>query len=167
MTATSLAWAGAATAGGTLIEVALDGSSFQVQLPSGQVLTLSTNGLSGVLAGASVGDGVSVTYTSHSGTLTARAVQVTSPAQVEDVSGTVLAVAADGSSFTVQVPGGQTMTFSTAGAASLLSAVATGDTVQVGYFTTASGALVAQQVNDGGQAAQTAPQAAPWARRSR
>ena len=67
-------------------------------------MTLSTGGDGSVIDGFVVGDGVQVTYAqdSSNGVLTAQEVQYTSSREAGQATGTVTAVAGDGSSFTIQ-----------------------------------------------------------------
>lgn len=99
-----------------------------------------------VLAGATalqLGDAVRVTYRERSsGELIATAVAF--PGAVT-ASGTVTAIAPDGSWFTVQSAAGASTTFSTAGDQALVENLAAGDTVQVTY-TTSGTTLTARAV---------------------
>ena len=65
-----------------------------------------------------------------SGTLITTA--ITYPGSIS-ATGTVVAIASDGSAFTVHTPNGATVTVVTAGAPQLLDGVQPGDTVRVGY----------------------------------
>jgi len=94
----------AVQATGTLATIASGDSSFTIQTNDGQSMTLSTGGDGSVIDGFVVGDRVRVTYArdSSNGVLTAHEVQYTSAQEAGQATGTVAAVAADGSSFTIQ-----------------------------------------------------------------
>jgi hypothetical protein len=145
MTATGLTWPGALTVAGTLVAAGADGSSLEVQLPSGQDLTLATGAAPGLLQDAVPGDPVSILYTKRQGVLTARSLSVTGAAVTGEATGALGSVAADGGSFEIQTADGRTVTFSTGGNPALLSGLAAGQQVAITYFQTVSGALVAQQ----------------------
>ena|GEM_PF-6714744 len=101
-------------------------------------MTFQAGGL-GQPAALQVGERVQVTYRqTPMGTLVATTLAY--PGEVT-ATGVVSALAADGSSLTVQAGDGSTITLVTAGAVQLLDGVAPGDTVQVGYVRL-GGALV-------------------------
>ena len=90
-----------------------------------------------------LGDKVDVSYSqTASGTIVATALAYRGQMTA---AGTVQAIAADGSSFTMQTSDGFTLTFTTIGGASLLQGLATGDTIQVVYTKSSSG-LVARTI---------------------
>jgi hypothetical protein len=78
--------------------------------------------------------------------MTARSVTVTASPPVSQAAGTVVAISPDLSSFTLQTPSGQTITFSTGGVTSIVAGFRTGDAVQVSYVQAADGTLTARQV---------------------
>jgi hypothetical protein len=118
----------------------------------GHSLSFLTGAAPGAAAVVQVGDRIHVDYTTTpSGTMTLQTVTFVGSATT---SGTVTAVAADGSSLTLQTAGGQTTTFSTGVAPSLADGLQLGDQVQVTY-TRKAGTLTARAV------AVTAPPATP------
>jgi len=145
----ALAWVGARTVSGEVSAITTHG--FAVLTASGQTLVLAAP--SGLAAGLAVGDQVSLTYTAASLTLTARALTVTAQPTVQQATGAVSAVAADGSSLTIQPAGGSPLTFSTTGQTGLLDRLTLGESVQVSYIQVGA-TLIAQSV-------EPAPAAAP------
>ncbi len=98
---------------------------------SGHDVTFETSSVQNLVGGLSVGDKVRVSYEQvRSGSLVATAVVY--PGAIT-TSGTVGAIAGDGSSFTIQTGPGASLSLSTAGVRNLLDGVAVGDTVQVTY----------------------------------
>jgi hypothetical protein len=147
MTASAIAYVGAVTTSGTVTSIATDGSSFTVATPGAAALTLSTGTNIGLSTGLQVGDSIQVTYTqAPSGALTARALTVTSAPAVSQASGTIIAIAADLSSFTLRATGGQDLTFSVGVSTSLLAGFQVGDGIQVSYTQGVGGTLTALQV---------------------
>jgi hypothetical protein len=142
LTLLTLTYPGARTVAGTVSAIAADGSSFSVLTAAGQ--TLSFAAPAGVQALA-VGDQVQVTYTARRQALTARAVTVTAAPVTLQASGTITAIAPDGSTFTIQPPTGPALTFSTAGHPELVSGDQVGWQAQVDYFTVGP-TLIAQGV---------------------
>jgi hypothetical protein len=105
----------------------------------GHALTFQTATTPSLLYGTAVGDRVTVSYTpSDSGTMTASAIAY--PGAVT-TSGTVTAIAPNGTSVTVQVAGGSSLTFSAN--PELINGLGIGDQIQVTY-TTSVGNLIAR-----------------------
>ena len=103
----------------------------------GHTLTFQTGSEATLIAGAALGNTVTVTYSpGGSGTLLATALAY---AGAVTATGTVTAIAADGSAFTVQTAAGPTLALEPS-YAGLLDDLAVGDTVQVTYTT--SGAVL-------------------------
>jgi hypothetical protein len=143
MVASGVTWVGAVTTSGTVTAIASDDSSFTVQSASGQAQTFST-GTNPSLAGSlQVGDSIDVSYTSAAGALTARSLTVTATPAPAQATGTIVAVAADGSTFTIQTAAGQDMTFSTGDLQSLPDV---GAEVEVSYTQGLGGILTAVQL---------------------
>jgi len=143
MVASGVTWVGAVTTSGTVTAIASDDSSFTVQSASGQAQTFST-GTNPSLAGSlQVGDSIDVNYTSAAGALTARSLTVTATPAPAQATGTIVAVAADGSTFTIQTAAGQDMTFSTGDLQSLPDV---GAEVEVSYTQGLGGILTAVQL---------------------
>jgi hypothetical protein len=156
MIASTVGWVGAVSASATVASIAADGSSFTVTTAGGQTLTLSTGTNPSLLDGLQVGDTIDVTYTkAATGALVARALTVTATPVPSQATGTIVAIAADLSSFTLQTTGGQTMTFSTAGSTGILAGVQVGESVQVSYTQSTGGALTAVEISP--QSAATGP----------
>ncbi|HWF73548.1 MAG TPA: DUF5666 domain-containing protein, partial [Solirubrobacteraceae bacterium] len=147
MVANAIAYVGAVTTSGTVASVAADGSSFTVTTPSGQTLAFSTGTNSALAGSLQTGDTIQVTYTNGAGgALTARSLTVTATPTAAQVTGTIVAIAADLSSFTVQTSGGQSLTFATGSNASLTNGLQVGEGVQVSYTQGAGGTLTAVQI---------------------
>ncbi|HWF34020.1 MAG TPA: DUF5666 domain-containing protein, partial [Solirubrobacteraceae bacterium] len=156
MIASTVGWVGAVSASATVASIAADGSSFTVTTAGGQTLTLSTGTNPSLLDALQVGDTIDVTYTkAATGALVARALTVTATPVPSQATGTIVAIAADLSSFTLQTTGGQTMTFSTAGSTGILAGVQVGESVQVSYTQSTGGALTAVEISP--QSAATGP----------
>jgi hypothetical protein len=154
MVASAIAYVGAATTSGTVSSIAVDGSSFTVQTGNGTALTFSTGTNPGLASGLEVGDTIEVTYTTAAGgALTARSLTVTVTAVPVPVqtTGTIIAIAADLSSFTIQSMGGQDLTFSTGANANVLAGFEVGDGVEVSYTQTAGGTLTAVDLTTAAQ----------------
>jgi hypothetical protein len=147
MIARVVGYAGEITSTGTVASVAADGSSFTVQGANGSDLTFSTGDLPALVDGLEVGDTVQVIYTAAGGALTARSVTVTATPVVSQTTGAITAIAADLSSFTIQIATGQSVTFSTGGQTSVIAGFQIGDDVQVDYIQVADDVLIAQQVD--------------------
>jgi len=149
MTASAIGWVGATTTTGTVTSIAVGGSSFTVQAANGQALTFSTGANANLAGSLEVGDTISVTYTQAAGALTARSLTVTATPVTSQVSGTIVAIAADLSSFTLETTTGQQMTFSTGSDTGIVSGFQVGGEVQVSYTQAADGADTALQVTPG------------------
>ena len=143
--ARGIGYVGAITTSGTVVSIAADGSSFSVTTANG-TRTFSTAGAPSLLTGLQVGDQVRLIYTRTRGTLTARVVTVTASPTVSETTGTVTAITTNDSSFTVQTPSGQSMTFSTGGVTSLVANVPIGTVVQVSYVQVTAQSLIAREV---------------------
>ena len=151
MIARTVEFVGAITTSATVISIAPDGSSFVVETTDGQSLTLSTGDFTDLVSGLQVGDQVQVSYTKASqGTLTAHSVTITGTPSISQATGTVIAIASDRASFTIQTARGPDLTFTTGGLTSIIANVQIGDAVEVSYTQAAGGALTAQQVTDSG-----------------
>ena len=147
MTASVIGYVGAVTTTGTVASIAVDGSSFTVQTAGGAVLTFSTATNPELLSALEVGDTIQVTYTkAPTGILTARSLAVTAGSVAAQATGTIIAIAADLSSFTVQAASGQDLTFATGGLTSGILGFQVGESVQVNYTQAGDGALTATQV---------------------
>jgi hypothetical protein len=154
MVASSIGYVGAVTTSGTVASVAADGSSFTITTAAGTPVTLSTGTNTGLAGGLQVGDTIQVVYTrAAGGALIARSLTVTATPVPAQATGTIIAIAADFSSFTLQTAGGQDLTFATGGVTSILTGYQVGAGVQVSYTQGAGGALTAVQL----AAAQSAP----------
>jgi hypothetical protein len=92
-----------------------------------------------------VGDQVQMSYTWSRRGLLVRTLTITAAPAVTQASGTVTAVAGDGSSLTLQTTAGSALTLSTGGNAGVVSGAAAGDTVSVSYISLGD-TLVLQQV---------------------
>jgi hypothetical protein len=104
---------------------------------SGHILSFQLGGLQSDLAGLALGEEVQVSYQeTAAGALAATSVGF--PDAIT-TSGTVGSVAVDGSSFTIQMTSGTSLTFSTANDPALVQNLGIGDTVQVTYASSASG----------------------------
>jgi hypothetical protein len=116
----------------------------------GPTLTFGVGRRYDLLDGVALGDDLHVAYTrGGKGALTAAAVTWLN---AQAVSGTVSAIAADQSSFTVLTTDGRSVTFATS-SPRLLDWLAPGDAVQVTYTAEANRSLIARSI-------QTAPSAA-------
>jgi len=147
MVASTIGYVGAVTTSGTVASIAADGSSFTIATANGQSVTFSTGANPGLINGLQLGDTVQVIYTKGpEAALTARILTVTATPVVSQAAGTIIAIANDLSSFTLETASGQEMTFLTGGTASTLAGFVVGDQVQVSYTQAADGALTAQQV---------------------
>jgi hypothetical protein len=143
--ARAIGYVGAVTTRGTVASIAADGSSLSVTTANG-IRTFSTASAPSLLSGLQVGDQVRVIYTRIRGMLTARVVTVTVSPVVSETTGTVTAITASLSSFTIQTSSGQNMTFSTGGVTSLLANVQIGTVVQVSYVQVTAQSLIAREV---------------------
>ncbi len=149
--ARSVGFVGAITTSGTVTSIAPDGSSFVVETPGGQSLTLLTGDFTDLVNGLQVGDQIQVSYTKGlQGTLIAHSVAITATPSLSQATGTVVAIASNRSSFTIQTARGSDLTFTTGGLTSVIANVQIGDTVQVSYTQATAGTLTAQQVVDSG-----------------
>ncbi len=108
----------------------------------GHTLTFQTGTDGSLLAGATLGADVTVTYApGGSGTMVASALAYVG---ATTTSGSVTSIAADGSSFAVATPSGASLTLSP-GSPGLIDGLAVGDQVQVTY-TASAGTLTARAV---------------------
>lgn len=90
--------------------------------------------------GAEVGDQVRVSYSeTKAGSIVATAIAY---AGETTVSGTVTAIATDGSMVTIETVGGQTVTLATSLVTNLIAGLQVGDTIQVSYSADVAGLLV-------------------------
>lgn len=172
MNATAIDYGGERTATGTLVQAAGDGSSFTLMGRGGVSRTYQTGGDAALTQQFALGDVVSVNYTSTppptaadmapgplqlSGTqaiafvasaarrvAVAHSVAVGAPAGAAQVSGTVVAVAGDGSSFTVRAASGAERRFSTADV--VLPSLSVGVAVTVDFVQATGGVPVVEQV---------------------
>lgn len=117
---------------GTMTVVAADRSSFAVDTCNGQTLTFAAAGRERVPGDLQASDVVFVTYTKTKAGLTARGVTLVARPLTGQATGTIVAVAADGSSFTIRAVGDQELTFSTGGA-DVLNGLGVYDIVTVSY----------------------------------
>jgi hypothetical protein len=109
----------------------------------GPTLTFQTGRAYDLLDGVALGDKLRVSYTDGGkGTLTAGEVAF---ADARMVTATIIVIAADQSSLTVQSPGAGTLTLTTADPR-LLDGVGVGDDVSVTYTVGAAGTPVARQI---------------------
>jgi hypothetical protein len=102
------------------------------------------------IQGLKVGQVVLITQTSDAGgnvSITIKLVQVpdANGGEDQDAVGTVTAIAADGSSITVQVDGGGSMTFQTD--SDVVDGINVGDVVDVAFYQDTDGSLVADDVS--------------------
>jgi len=147
MLASTIGYVGALTTSGTVTSIAPDGSSFTITGANGQSDAFSTGTNPGLVSGLQVGDTAEVTYTKGSGAiLTARVLTVTATPVVAQATGSIVAIAADLSSFVLETSSGQDVTFSTGGVTSTLAGFEVGEGVQVNYIEASGGALIAQLV---------------------
>jgi hypothetical protein len=110
----------------------------------GESFTFLTDGQPSLIAGAQAGDRVRVSYAqTRVGSMTATALQYLNTLTA---SGTVTALAPDGSSMAIQTPGGQSLAFSTSAVPDLIAGQQVGDEVQVTYTKEASGELIPRVV---------------------
>jgi hypothetical protein len=140
------------TVSGTVVSVADDGSTMTLHVDGQPDMTFQTD--SDLVDGLVAGDQVDVTYYQDTdGTLVADDVQYTDtgssdpgsdPGSDSDAVGTVVAVAADGSTLTLHVDGQPDMTFQTD--SDLVDGFAPGDQVDVTYYQDTDGTLVADDV---------------------
>jgi hypothetical protein len=153
MLARLLNFVGAQTLTGTVSAVATDGSSFTTVAADGSSETFATRGadLTGQLQ---LGDQIQVVSTVLKGVLVAHQLTVTAAPVTSEVTGTIQAIAADGSSLTIQTPAAQQLTISTGGNPSLISGDQVGDAIDVSYLQLGP-TLLAQQVTDNGPAQTT------------
>jgi hypothetical protein len=152
MLARGLSYVGAQALTGTVSAIASDGSSFTTVGADGSSQAFITRGapLTGQLQ---LGEQIQVIATTLNGQLIAHQVTVIAAPVSTEVSGTIQALASDGSSLTVLTSAGQQLTISTGGNASLISGEQIGDTVDVTCLQIGP-TLVAQQVTDSGPAQQ-------------
>jgi hypothetical protein len=123
---------------------------------SGHILSLQVGALQSGVAGLALGEELQVSYAETSaGQLLATAVGF--PAATT-TSGTVVSVAADGSSFMIQTSAGTSMTFSTGADYALVQNLIVGDTAQVTFTSSASGPI-ALAVTDTGSPVSSTPSA--------
>ena len=109
----------------------------------GPTLTFQTGGAYDLLDGVVLGDALHVTYTQgRKGVLTAGAVTF---ADAHTMTATIISIAEDRSTVTVQNSGGQTLTLSPA-TPHLLDWLEVGDAVSVTYTLGADGAAVARTI---------------------
>jgi hypothetical protein len=124
----------------------------------GHSLSFLTGASAQLAAGVQAGDKVHVGYTeTKSGGMSLQALTFVGSATT---SGTIAAVATDGSSFAIQTPGAQSTTFSTGSLPSLASGLQAGDEVQVTY-TKRAGVLTARAVTVTAPAATSQPTGTP------
>ena len=106
----------------------------------GESFTFQTGGQPGLVAGAQAGDKVRVSYAqTRVGSISATAIQYLNTLTT---TGTVTAIAADGSSVTIQTPDGQSLAFATSAVPDLIAGLQVADGIQVTYTKEASGALI-------------------------
>ena len=106
-------------------------SALRGSLHSGHDVTFDLGGLASLAGQLHVGQAVRVSYTERqSGKLMAVSVR---PPHGSTTSGTVSLIAIDGSTFTVQGPGGKSRTFSLATDSAALPLISLGDRVRVVY----------------------------------
>jgi hypothetical protein len=114
------------------------------QTTDGHSLTFQLGPNAGIVDGLQPGDELQVSYVeTRSGTMIARAIAY---AGAITVSGAVASIAADGSSFTVALANGVSLTFSTDDVAGLISDLEVGDSVKVTYTKAAQGTLTARSL---------------------
>ncbi len=145
-TARAVTYTDARTADGTVIAVAQDGSAFTIQTSAGQRITFEP-GQNLIMDRGALGGRVRVLYTIRAETRAAHTLTVLAAASLITVSGTVTAVAQDGSSFAIQSADGRTLTFSTGDEPELIGDYGVGDNVQVSYVQALS-TNIAQDVED-------------------
>jgi hypothetical protein len=153
MVASALTWVGAVTTTGTVTSIAADGSSFTIAAANGSSVTFSTGTATSLVSGLQVGDTVQViSIKTPSGAPVARAVTITATVTptVSQATGTILSIAGDASSFTIETSDGQQLSFSTGGQPSLIDNYQAGQSVQVDYTASAGGTIVAQSVTAAG-----------------
>lgn len=110
---------------------------------SGHILSFQVGALQSAAATIAIGDTVQVSYQeTGSGALVATAIAFPG---ASTTSGTVAAIAPDGSSFTIQTAGGTSLTFSSVNDPALAQDLSVGDSVEVTY-TTSAGVLTARAV---------------------
>lgn len=118
----------------------------------GQSYTFETS----VAYGAEVGDSVHVSYAeTKAGSIVASTITY---AGQTTVSGTVTAIAANGSTVTIQTSAGQPLTLATSLVGNLIAGLEIGDAIQVTYSTDAAGLLVPHALQVTGGPSPTAPQ---------
>jgi hypothetical protein len=108
----------------------------------GHNLTFTGPAVQQILYGLSTGDKLDVAYTAAgAGVLLARSATYSGAITT---SGTVLSIAADGSSFVVQTPGGKQITLSAAKLSQPIDGLQVGDTVQATYTRSGAQGLIAR-----------------------
>ena len=153
MNATTITYTNAVTATGTVEAVATDGSAFTLLNAAGTATAYLTGGNQVLAASLAVGDVATVGYTTnritnHSQPLTvAHTARVSATASPLQDAGTITAIAADGSSFTIQTQSGQQQTFWTGGHPALLNGITVGASVLVNFAQAPGGAAIAKQVS--------------------
>ncbi|MGO9959346.1 MAG: hypothetical protein ACLP50_25800, partial [Solirubrobacteraceae bacterium] len=106
----------------------------------GHDFTFQTSADPSIAIGAELGDKVTISYAqTRSGSIRATAIRY---AGSVTTSGTVVSIAPDDSSLTIQTAGGQSLTFSTSTVANLLYGLEDGDVVQVTSSPDPSGLLI-------------------------
>jgi len=146
LTARTIGFVGTMSANGTVWSVAPNKTSFVLETVQGQNVTLLTDSATARITGLQAGDQVQVVYTKTAqGTLTARSVAIPAISGVSQATGSIVAIAPNLSSFTVETDDGQELTFASGGLPNVIY-LQVGDTVQVSYVQAAGGTLTAQQI---------------------
>ncbi len=110
----------------------------------GESFTFQTDSHPTLTVGAESGEKVRIAYTeTRTGSMTATSIQYL---DAVTASGTVTALASDGSSMSIQTSSGQVLTFSTSAVPDVIAALQVGDGVQVTYSKDSAGLLIPHAV---------------------
>ncbi|MGH2867113.1 MAG: hypothetical protein ACRDNK_06020, partial [Solirubrobacteraceae bacterium] len=111
---------------------------------SGESFTFQADSQPTLTAGAEPGERVRIGYVeTRTGSMTATVIQYLGAVTA---SGTVTAVASDGSSMSIHTNGGEALTFSTSAVTDLVTGLRVGDGVQVTYSKDPAGRLIPHAV---------------------
>ena len=148
LTATGVAWVGAVNASGTVVQIAPGGAALTLVTPTGAAIVISTAGDPSLIADVDVGDSIEVTFTDSAGALTAHQLVVTGAPVPAQASGTIKAMAANRTSFTVVTAAGREVRFITESAAGAVARLRVGDAVRVRALEIADGAFAVKSVTE-------------------
>ena len=152
MNAMAVSYTGERLGTGTVEEIGLGGSSFTLVSGSGKATSYQTGGNFTLAQEISLGDVASVAYTTTRASrgaplvTMAHSVQVNAAAAAGQATGTVVAIAAGGDSFTLQPATGPSQSFLTGAGSRLLNGVQVGEPVVVNFVQATGGLPIAEQV---------------------